>query len=76
MSTRNERIAVAAAFAREFITESNLNALGMNSQIPRAAAQLYIAIEQIDGKPCEHGEFYAHAKTGVCVHPECAEVPR
>lgn len=71
MTTRNERIAVAAAFAKEFLTESALNDLGVSNQLPRAAAQLYLALEQIDRKPCDHGDFYAHARTGECVHPDC-----
>ena len=68
------RLEAALSWAHIFIREGRRRLEGHPNQLPRAAAQLYFAIEQIDGKPqqpCGHDDFYRHEKTGECVHPDC-----
>lgn len=75
---RLERISVAQTWARLFLRESDRALRCLTHQMERAAAQTVCAIESIDpvltieGKKCGHGDFFQHAKTKVCVHPDCA----
>ena len=68
------RLEAALSWAHIFILQARYALEGHPNQLPRAAAQLYFAIEQIDGKPqqpCGHDDFYRHEQTGECVHPDC-----
>ena len=71
VKARVVRLEAAISWAHIFVLQARSALDGHVNQLPRAAAQLYFAIEQIDGKPCEHGDFYRHEKTGECVHPDC-----
>jgi len=69
--SREDNIRAAMSWCHLFLREAHRLLDGKQNQFPRAAAQLYVAIEQIDGKPCTHDELYRHEKTGECVDPDC-----
>jgi hypothetical protein len=54
---RNQRIEAAISFAHLFIREARRALDGLPNQLPRAAAQLYLAVEQIDGKAIDRHEL-------------------
>jgi hypothetical protein len=54
---RNQRIEAATSFAHLFIREARRALDGLPNQLPRAAAQLYLAVEQIDGRAADLREY-------------------
>ena len=54
---RSQRIEAALSFAHLFIREGRRALDGLPHQLPRAAAQLVLAIEQIDGKAIDWHEL-------------------
>ena len=75
---RAARLTIAMTWARLFLREADRELNGKSHQMQRAAALTVCAIESIDpvptidGKKCGHGDFFQHAKTKLCVHPDCA----
>jgi hypothetical protein len=76
---REARLSAAISWARQFIEQGTLALDGKSHQLPRAAAQTVLAIEQIDGKPmncdvcrCSHSHFWHHGEDGgMCLVQGC-----
>ena len=75
---RHAQIAVARTWALLFVRESGRALKGLTHQMPRAAAQTYLAIEQIDPEPlddlckCGHWNFWHEGTAGgICLTKDC-----